>query len=433
MALPTIPTMNPQSPTPVSPEKLRIAAFLSHPTQLHIPWFKALGRRTDLAFKAFFFSRVGMDVYQDKDFRHSFQWDNFPVQGYDHEFLPSVPGLPDTYLGRLRLNLGIRRAVRSTPWDAILNVAYSYPSNWVVWREARAGGIPLIFQSDSNLLKPRPLWRKAIKAIPVRYYFQGLSIFLSCGDFNEQYLRRYGARPQNLWPCPIPLDVERYRRCQAAPDWQDKLEAVRRKCRIAPEDKVVVFCGKIIAYKRPLDLIQALRKLDLDRVKILFIGSGPLSAAVQKALPDQVRKAGFINQSELPYYFGVGSILVCPSDHDAHPAVVTEALSLGIPCIVSDRCGCYGPHDVLRPGENGLVYPVGNVDALAQALKLLLVDDPALCRRMSVRAQELAATQDAAVAAEALVAAVRDFLGQNRVMDRDPAPALRRVPSRIPS
>ena len=402
--------MNLELPLPVTPEKLRIAAFLSHPTQLHIPWFKALGARPDLEFKAFFFSRRGLDIYFDKDFRQTFQWDCSPVAGYDHEFLPTVPGLKDTYIGRLRLNFGVRQAVRSTPWDAILNVSYAFPNSWIVWREAHALGIPLLFQSDSNLLMPRSWWRRAVKEFPVRFYFKGISILLSCGDFNEAYLRRYGGSTPKIWPCPIPIDVQRYQSCQAAADWKDKTDAIRRKYQIAPEDQVVIFCGKIIDYKRPLDLIHALRKLNLDRVKTLFIGSGPLEAAVHKALPEQVRMAGFINQSEIPYYFGVGAVLALPSEHDAHPAVVTEAMSLGLPCIVSDRCCCYGPHDLLRPGENGLVYPVGDVAALAKGLKLLLRDDPALYQRMSLRARELAATQDAAVAAEALVAAVRSYL-----------------------
>lgn len=413
--------MNSSPPVPFFPEKLRIAAFLSHPTQLHIPWFKALGARPDLDFKAFFFSRRGLDAYSDADFRHTVHWDISPVSGYDHEFLPTLPGLPETYLGRLRLNRGLRRAVRSAPWDAILNVAYSYPSNWIVWREARARGIPLIYHSDSNLLKPRPWWRRAFKEIPIRFYFQGISIFLACGDFNEEYLRRYGAPPQSIWPCPIPLDVQRFQSAQAAPDWKDKTAAVRRQYRIAPEDKVVIFCGKIIAYKRPFDLTQALAKLNLPNLKALFLGSGPLEAEVEKALPGRVRATGFVNQSEIPYYFGVGSLLVLPSDHDAHPAVVTEAMSLGLPCLVTDRCGCYGPHDLLRPGENGLVFPVGDVDALARALKLLLVDDLFLYQRMSARARELAPTQDAAMAAEALVRAVRDY----RLVGAGANPALR--------
>jgi glycosyltransferase involved in cell wall biosynthesis len=426
MASPTLQTMNPPAAAPSLPEKLRLAAFLSHPTQLHIPWFKALAARPDLSFKAFFFSRCGMDLYPDKDFRHTFQWDISPVQGYDHEFLPTVPPFQDTYHGRLRLNFGIRRAVRSAPWDAIVNISYSCPANWLVWRQAQAGGIPLVYQSDSNLLTPRALWRRLVKEIPLRIFFQRIQIFLSCGDFNEKYLLRYGAPPENIWPCPIPLDVRRYQACQAAPDWKDKTDALRRKYQISPEDQVVIFCGKIIAYKRPFDLIQALAKLNLARVKALFIGSGPLEPEIKKALPGQVRVAGFINQSEIPHYFGVGSVLVLPSEHDAHPAVVTEAMSLGLPCIITDRCSCYGPHDVLRPGENGLVYPVGDVEALAGCLKLLLRDDLPLYQRMAARAKELAATQDAAVAAEALVAAVRDFLGRPR---ETPGPSRSRMRS----
>jgi len=44
---------------------------------------------------------------------------------------------------------------------------------------------------------------------------------------------------------------------------------------------------------------------------------------------------------------------------------VPQALNCGLPCIVSDRVGA---QDLLRPRENGAIFPVGNATALAEEL-----------------------------------------------------------------
>jgi glycosyltransferase involved in cell wall biosynthesis len=410
------------APPPAAAKPLQVAAFFIHPTQHHAPWFRALAAREEIYFKVYYFSRHGVTASHDQDFGQVFQWDVPLLDGYDHEFLPTLPGLDPNYSGMLRMNLGIGAALNSRPWDAVLNPSYTFLINWAIWLQALRRGIPQIYHSDSTLVQPRALWRRLFKELPVRVYFQGLAMFLSSGDNNRAYLHRYGVSDQVITPCPIPVDISRFQKCRAAPDWEARLQTLRDQYRLRPDDRIAVFCGKIEDRKRPQDLAAAVLRLDSPRVKALFIGSGPLAPTLQQTHPEKVIVTGFVNQSQIPYHLGLGHLLVMPSSFDPHPIAVTEAASLGLPAVISDKCGCAGPHDILRPGENGLVYPVGEVDALARNLKLLLLDDLPLYQRMAARALELAATQDVSVAAEAVIRSLQSFRRRHPQSRRRPDP-----------
>ena len=83
--------------------------------------------------------------------------------------------------------------------------------------------------------------------------------------------------------------------------------------------------------------------------------------------------AGFRNQTELPRYFGVGDVLVLPSSTEPWGLVVNEAMNFGLPVICSNQVGCAA--DLVKPDENGYVFPAGDIDALADSLAAMLTDE----------------------------------------------------------
>jgi glycosyltransferase involved in cell wall biosynthesis len=78
----------------------------------------------------------------------------------------------------------------------------------------------------------------------------------------------------------------------------------------------------------------------------------------------------------------------------------------GLPVVVSDLCGVWGDHDILRVGENGFIYQCGNAAELASRLATILDDKP-LRARMSQRALELAEEQSAEYAAQVIAKYLR--------------------------
>jgi glycosyltransferase involved in cell wall biosynthesis len=65
-------------------------------------------------------------------------------------------------------------------------------------------------------------------------------------------------------------------------------------------------------------------------------------------------------------------LLVLPSQYDAFGLVVNEAMICGRPVAISDCVGA--KFDLVRPGENGYVFPVGGVQELAGILREILPD-----------------------------------------------------------
>jgi glycosyltransferase involved in cell wall biosynthesis len=78
--------------------------------------------------------------------------------------------------------------------------------------------------------------------------------------------------------------------------------------------------------------------------------------------------------------------IVClPSYREGLPKVLIEAASCGRPIVATDAPGC---REIVRQGENGVLVPVRDSRALADAIRTLL-DDPALRSRMGTQGRDM--------------------------------------------
>lgn len=69
--------------------------------------------------------------------------------------------------------------------------------------------------------------------------------------------------------------------------------------------------------------------------------------------------------------------------------VMIEAMACGLPALCFDfKCG---PRDIIRPGENGLIVPDGDIDGLAEAM-IRLMKDEELRKRMGENAKRVVET-----------------------------------------
>ena len=105
------------------------------------------------------------------------------------------------------------------------------------------------------------------------------------------------------------------------------------------------------------------------------------SQIAQLGLADVVTLHG--NVPNVMHHVADMGMFVMASRYEGMPNALMEAMACGIPCVSAD-CD-FGPAELIQDGENGLLVPVEDVDALANAMARI-ADDPALAQRLSDQA-----------------------------------------------
>ena len=174
--------------------------------------------------------------------------------------------------------------------------------------------------------------------------------------------------------------------------------ACERELGLEPGRPIILYASKLSKIKRGADLLEAYIRMSPDQVQephpyLVFIGDGDQRQSLERragAMPwNSIKFLGFKNQTELPGYYDLCDVLVLPSVFEPWGLVINEAMNAGRPVVVSDQVGC-GP-DLVRPGQNGYVFPAGDIAGLRQALVNLL-GDPAKCRIMGQKSLEIIET-----------------------------------------
>lgn len=137
---------------------------------------------------------------------------------------------------------------------------------------------------------------------------------------------------------------------------------------------VILGVGKLEQQKDFPNLIRAFAKVrQVKSVRLVILGWGPdrpeLEALIQTmGLQDDVDLPGYVQN---PYaYMARSTVFVLSSAWEGLPTVLIEAMALGIP-VVSTDCES-GPSEILADGEYGYLTPVGDSDALADAILQVL-------------------------------------------------------------
>jgi glycosyltransferase involved in cell wall biosynthesis len=165
---------------------------------------------------------------------------------------------------------------------------------------------------------------------------------------------------------------------------------MRARLGIRPDQTAFVFSAKLVARKDPMTLLRAMDRMrHRDRAAVIFLGHGELRDEMERFVRERALNAhfaGFVNQRDLPRFYAAGDVFVLPSTYEPRGAVVNEAMACGLPVIVTDVCGSIG--DIVLEGRNALLFPPGDVAALASHLDRL-VEDRELRARMSEQSREI--------------------------------------------
>lgn len=149
---------------------------------------------------------------------------------------------------------------------------------------------------------------------------------------------------------------------------------LRESWGIAQSDTVICICAAMRKEKRHQDLIDAciqLNKRDL-KIKLLFVGDGIERGAIeayckQKNMMDKVMITGF--QRDVRPLLAISDVVVLCSTAETFSVAILEAMSMGKAIIASDIGGA---SEQIIQGQNGFLFPAGNVMVLAEKLELML-------------------------------------------------------------
>lgn len=142
---------------------------------------------------------------------------------------------------------------------------------------------------------------------------------------------------------------------------------------------LVVAAGRVIEDKGFDLLIEAAAQVCPSYDDMVVLICGPTeSSAYREALLARIGQLGleqrirFLGRrDDLPEVMAQCDLFVLSSRREGHPYVLLEAMACDLP-VVASNCG--GVEETLREGETGFVVPIGDVDALADRLALLLGD-----------------------------------------------------------
>ena len=351
---------------------MRLAIFSMHPIQYHAPIFRAMYKLQAFDFVVFYCDRMGFEGFYNPDFKVSVKWDQPLLEGYESKFLLNLSWCRISGFFS-RINPGIVTNILRGNFDVVLIHGYNTCSAWLTLLTAKAIGLRVIIRGEGIPKEsPRCFKQTVYTWLASLFLRQCDAVMFSCkGNFD--HWRSLGVPDKKLFFMPCAVDNQ-YFRAQSA-----TLAPVREQCRaklgIKKNDLVILMTARLIARKRPIDLIKAVKNSGCDNIFLLFVGDGMERQAIEEAVINSTGRAavtGFVNQSELAQYYVSADAFAILSSYDASPKALNEAMNFGLPVVCSNGVGTVA--DLVRHGENGFVVGVGDVEAITDAIRILIAD-----------------------------------------------------------
>ena len=245
---------------------------------------------------------------------------------------------------------------------------------------------------------------------------------LALSEFiRDDYLKTSSLDRQHAYILHNCIDTARF--TPGAPD-----AALRASLGFAPEDFVVLFCGRLEPDKGIHKLLEAMAAVDDARCKLLIVGSpffgrtqsSPFLRKLEQqahALGDRVRFTGYVPNENLPDYYRLADLVCVPTlVEEAAGLVAVEAMGCGRP-VLATRSG--GMPEYLQGSQAVLVDRGPELAAQLSWAIRVLHEHPDLCAQMGAAGARAAQRFSTAAFYETFLHIVYDFLGLGPVPEPD--------------
>jgi glycosyltransferase involved in cell wall biosynthesis len=352
---------------------VRLAFLVTHPIQYATPLFRRIAQEPGIELTVLYQTDLSAGEFHDPGFGRKIAWDVPLLDGYRSEFLPALG--PADRIGLWHpFPRGLARHLTRRRFDWVLIHGYSRPAHILAMLVARIGGVRVLIRDEATPISKK---RGPLNRVLKRLFFAGIGGLIdgvmAIGRLNGEYYRLNGFTPDRIFHMPYAVDNDFFRR-----DIGGAGAGLRRRLGIPAEAPVILYASKLQGRKHADHLVEAFTRLRQRSLAVpphlVIVGDGELLPTVQTmaAGADDIHLEGFKGQQELIAYYDMCDVFVLPSSGEPWGLVVNEAMNRAKAIIVSDQVGS-GP-DLVRTGENGFIFPVGDIAALTDALEQTCCD-----------------------------------------------------------
>lgn len=351
--------------------------YLSHPIQYFTPLLRQLDQVFDL--HVFYFSDASIRGNRDVGFNRNIKWDIPLLEGHSYSFLKNISGkksLTNKFWDVV--NPGVLGSMRKKSSSIIMLNGWSYFSDLLAIFSAKMMGRQVWLRAENPLnqeLQKGKMTLRVKKLLFKHLLFPCVNKFLYIGEENKLFFQYYGVPASKFVYTPYAVDNKAFR--QAKESFGSK-GGLKRSLGLPQDHQLILFCGKFIDKKRPMDLLKAFAMLDFRSVALVMVGDGPLMKMVDAFLKEHNLKnvflPGFVNQSAIAQYYAAADLFVmCSGVGETWGLAVNEAMNFSLPVIVSKTCGC--SRDLVHENKNGFLFEEGDTAGLKKYLQTLLEND----------------------------------------------------------
>jgi glycosyltransferase involved in cell wall biosynthesis len=208
------------------------------------------------------------------------------------------------------------------------------------------------------------LWFSTAQLVRMFYRFADKIIAVSEG-VKADLIEEFKIPPRNIQVIYNPIDLNRVSAlCKCPVEHNFFKEA----------GPVLLSVGRLVPQKGFDILLKAFSRIVNKReARLIILGEGPEEELLSKLAEGLkiTEKVSFLGFQNNPFKFiSKADVFVLSSHYEGLPMVMLEAMACGTP-IVSTDCK-YGPMEILKNGQYGLLVPVGDADALSRTISDLL-------------------------------------------------------------
>jgi len=354
----------------------KLAIISSHPIQYNAPLFRLLAESGTVHPRVFYtWEQSGKGAKYDPGFGKAIEWDIPLQEGYEFEFVTNTSKDPGTHHFKGMVNPDLNARIEAWRPDALLVYGWSWHSHLKAIRHFH-GRIPVLFRGDSTLLNEKPGLRKILRRTFLTWVYRHVDYALYVGANNKEYFLRHGLKQRQLIHAPHAVDNRRFSASDA--ERREEANEWKRSLGIKPDELVVLFAGKLEAYKDPAFVVGLAERWKDMPVRVILVGNGQLEQELKeraKATPGIIF-LDFQNQSRMPVVYRLADLFILSSH--SRMGALNETWGLGANEAMACGCGLMlcsgvgGAVDLVKEGENGIIFPVGGTEKCTKFVQQLL-------------------------------------------------------------